>query len=150
MLHNDPTSGHFGEIRSVALIYWFGCFQHMRLHCRCCDDCFLSKPLNRQYKALLQSVTAGGPLEMMVVDVMGELPLTKSGNTFFLVVMDYFTKFLHLIPMPDQKAVTVANAIVKEVFTKVESLDFCTLTGGTDFMSKLFQETCKLFKIDET
>ena len=44
MLHNDPSSGHFGEVRSVMLmnkahIYWFSCFQHMRLHCRCCDDC---------------------------------------------------------------------------------------------------------------
>ena len=56
MLHNDPTSGHFGETGSVALmkmapIYWFGCFQHMQLHCRCCDDCFCSKPPNRHYKA---------------------------------------------------------------------------------------------------
>ena len=127
MLCNDPTSGYFGETRSVALmmkapIYWFGGFQNMRLHCRCCDDCF-----HRPYKALLQSFTAGEPVERMAVDVMGELPLTKSGNKCVLVVMDYFTKFLHLIPMPAQKAVTVANAMVKEVFTKVGNPRFFAL-----------------------
>ena len=65
----------------------------------------------------------------MAVDVMDELPLTKSGNKCVLVVMDYFTKFLHLIPVPDQKAVTVANAMVKEVFTKVGIPRFFNLTG---------------------
>ena len=122
----------------------------MRLHCRCCDDCFHSKPLNRRYKAPLQYFTAGEPVERMAVDVMGELPLTKSGNKCVLVVMDYFTTFLHLIPIPDQKAVTVANAMVKEVFTKVGIPRFLHSDRGTDFMSQLFQETCKLFKIDKT
>ena len=86
----------------------------------------------------------------MAVDVTGELPLTKSGNKCVLVVMDYFTKCVHLIAVPDQKAVTVNNALVNEVFTKVGIPRFLHSDRGTDFMSKLFQETCKLFNIEKT
>ena len=67
----------------------------------------------------MQSFTAGEPIERMALDIMGELHLSRSGNKCVLVVMDYFTKYVHLIPLPDQKAVTVAKALVNEVFTKV-------------------------------
>ena len=42
----------------------------------------------------------------------GYLHLSKDDNKCVLVVMDYFTKYVHLIPMPDQKAATVAQALV--------------------------------------
>ena len=44
----------------------------------------------------------------------------------------------------------MANAMVKEIFTKVGIPRFWHSDRGTDFMSQLFQETCKLFKIDKT
>ena len=64
--------------------------------------------------------------------------------------MDYFTKCVHLIAVPDQKAVTVAKAMVNEVFTKVGIPRFLHSDRSTDFMSKLFKETCKLFNIEKT
>ena len=51
----------------------------------------------------------------MAIDVMGELHMSKSGNKCIVVVMDYFTKFVTLIPVPDQKAKTIATVLVRDV-----------------------------------
>ena len=122
----------------------------MRIHCRCCDECFKSKPANRKRRFPMQSYTAGEPMERMAIDVMGELPLTTDGNKCILVVMCYFTKFVHIIPIPDQTAKTVATAMVKEVFTRFGLCRFLHSDRGTNFLSEIFSETCKLFGVERT
>lgn len=82
----------------------------------------------RKAKAPMHSFTAGEPLERMAIDIMGELHMSRKGNKCILVAMDYFTKYTHLIPMPNHKAETVAKALVDEVFTKVGIPGTCTLT----------------------
>ncbi len=98
----------------------------------------------------MQSFTAGEPMERMALDIMGDLHLSKGGNKCVLVIMDYFTKYVHLLPLPDQKAATVAKALVNEVFTKVGIPRFLHSDRATNFLSELFRETCKLFKVDRT
>ena len=153
--HDLPSAGHLGEKRSVhsmrkAPVYWFQCYQDMRLHCRCCEECLRCKPMQKKARAPMQSFTAGEPVERMALDIMGELHQTKDGNRYILVVMDYFTKYAHLIPLPNHQAKTVALALVKEVFTKVGIPRSLHSDRGTDFMSQLFQETCRLFNVEKT
>jgi transposase InsO family protein len=106
--------------------------------------------MQRKARAPMKSFTAGEPLERMAIDIMGELHLTKNGNKCIAVVMDYFTKYVVLLPLPNQKASTVANALVKEVFAKIGIPRALHSDRGTDFLSTLFSETCKLFQIDKT
>ena len=63
----------------------------------------------------------GNPWEMLAVDIL-EVPLSRNNHPYLLVVMDYFTKWADAIPLRDQKAATVANAVV------LESLTFYILT----------------------
>ena len=106
--------------------------------------------MQRKSRAPMQTYTAGEPLERMAIDVMGELHLSKSRNKCVVVAMDYFTKFVFLLPLPNHKAKTIAEALVKEVFTKFGIPKFLHSDRGTDFMSNLFRETCNLFRIDKT
>ena len=84
---------------------------------------------------------AGEPMERMAVDIMGELPLTKLKNKCVLVAMDYFTKYAWIIPLPDQKALTVANALVTNVFTKYGVPRFLHSDRCTYLTAELFNET---------
>jgi len=154
-LHDSPTAGHLGEKRSVALlrrtpVFWIGCLQDMRLHCRSCEVCLRCKPQQRKGKAPMHSFTAGEPMERIAVDVLGEIHKSRSGNRCVLVVMCYFTKYVFLIPTPDHQADTVAEAMVKEVFTKVGVPRFIHSDRGAEFCSKIFREMCRAFKIDKT
>ena len=50
-------------------------------------------------------------MERIAVDIMGPLPVTKQGNKYLLVAMDYFTKWPEAYALPDQEAKTVATVL---------------------------------------
>ena len=52
------------------------------------------------------------------MDVLGPLPMTARGNQYILVMSDHFTKWVEAVPMPNQRAETVAKAFVDEVVTR--------------------------------
>ena len=54
------------------------------------------------------------PMECIAIDVLGPLPITETGNKYTLIVADYFTKWVEAHPMPNQKATTVAELLVRE------------------------------------
>ncbi|GFT29868.1 retrovirus-related Pol polyprotein from transposon 412 [Trichonephila clavipes] len=57
----------------------------------------------------LHRYNVGAPFERIAFDILGPLPRTASGNKYLLVVMDYFTKWPEVYPIPDQEAPTVAR-----------------------------------------
>ena len=62
------------------------------------------------------TITAGYPTQIMAVDLLGPLPESPNGNSYILVVGDYFTRWMEALPIPNQEAVTVAVQLVDEVF----------------------------------
>ena len=46
------------------------------------------------------------------MDILGELPETDKGNKYILVVTNGFTKWTQAIPLPDQTAQVVADALI--------------------------------------
>ena len=45
--------------------------------------------------------------------VMGPLPTSTVGNKYLLVIGDYFTKFVHAVPMRNQEADKVAKKLIE-------------------------------------
>jgi hypothetical protein len=66
----------------------------------------------------MQSIDVGQPVELWAMDVLGPLPMTALGNQYILVMSDHFTKWVEAVPMPNQRAETVAKAFVNEVVTR--------------------------------
>ncbi|GFU77261.1 retrovirus-related Pol polyprotein from transposon 412 [Trichonephila clavipes] len=50
----------------------------------------------------LHRYNAGAPFDRIAFDILGPLPRTAPGNKYLLVVMDYFTKWPEVYPIPDQ------------------------------------------------
>lgn len=86
----------------------------------------------------MQSFITGMPLERMAIDLAGPFHETASGNTFISVVMDYFTKWAEAILVPDHKAATVGNHLIRCVFCKVGLQRYLHSDQGRDFLSNLF------------
>jgi len=54
------------------------------------------------------------PVELVAMDMLGPLPEYSAGNSYILVMGDYFTKWMEVYPIPNQDTTTVANKLVDE------------------------------------
>lgn len=57
-------------------------------------------------------------MDRVATDIIGELSTSEKGNTYILILSDYFTKWTECFPMPNMEAKTVAKLIVEEVFVR--------------------------------
>ena len=85
---------------------------------------------------------------MLAVDIL-EVPVSRNNHRYLLVVMDYFTKWADATPFRNQKATTIANAVIK----------LCSNFGvpyvlhsdqGRNFESSLFHQILQAFGIHKT
>ena len=81
--------------------------------------------------------------------ICGPYPVTRKQHRYLLTYIDHFTRYPEAIPLPNQEAETVALALVTQVFTRHGCPQVLSYDRGTNFMSALFQEMCKLLQIKQ-
>lgn len=55
-------------------------------------------------------------MERVHMNFLGPLPVTKNNNTYILIIVDQFTKWVECIPLPTQSAEVTARAAIDEFF----------------------------------
>ena len=96
--------------------YWPGHFTDVRNWCLTCKNCATRKTPAPTCQAPLVTVSAGYPTQLMAINLVGPLPESPNGNSYILVIGDYFTRWMETLPLPNQEASTVAGKLVDEVF----------------------------------
>ena len=71
------------------------------------------------------------------MDIMGPLPLSTQGNRYLLVFVEHLTRYAEVIPMPDQRAETVAHLFVERVVMRHGTPQQLLTDRGANFTSKL-------------
>ena len=148
--HNGLFAGHLGEKRVYDRLrrnyWWQGLRSDVRAHCRSCLTCATRRGVGRATRPPLQPVPVGGPFHCVGVDIL-KLPLTYDGNQYVLVFIDYLTKWVEAFPIQDQKAETVARVMVEEVICRHGAPECLLSDRGTNFLSELVTEVCRLLQI---
>ena len=100
----------------MRMAYWRGWRVDVALFCGRCILCnrYRRGPVARQGE--LQQATIGGPFTQIHVDLMGHHVRSKKGFVYLLTTVDYFTKYLICLPIRDKTALSVAKALVKNVY----------------------------------
>jgi len=84
--------------------------------------------------------------EKCALDIVGPLSQTLEGNKCVLTFQDELSKFTLAIPIKQQDAVTIAKAFVDVLKFGIPQM---ILTDqGSDFMSEVFTNICKRWKIN--
>lgn len=102
--HNSPLAGHFGRDRTLDLLqrnfWWKGIKSTVSEYTRRCQFCTQSKPdTHATHGRLLPIPPPGGPWERVGMDMITDLPKTKSTKSnCILVFVDHFTKMAHFVP----------------------------------------------------
>ena len=79
------------------------------------------------------------PFSQIIIDCVGLLPKTTSGNLYLFTIMCRFTGFPEAIPLRNIKASRIADALVK-FFTLVGLPSLIQSDQGSNFMSSLMQQ----------
>ena len=138
-------AGHLGvrktHDRILNHFWWPTLRKEVSEYCRSCHTCqVVGKPNQKIPAAPLKPIPAfDEPFSSVIVDCVGPLPKTKSGNQYLLTIMCASTRFPEAIPLRNIKAKTIVKALTK----------FLTLVGlprsiqsdqGSNCTSGLFQE----------
>ena len=143
--HESPMSGHLGINKTYHKIinhfYWPGLRSDVSKYCKTCHTCqMVGKPNQTIPKAQLQPIPAfDEPFSRILIDCVGPLPRTKSGNEYLLTIMCTSTRFPEAIPLRNIKTKSIVKALIK-FFTFVGLPKSVQSDQGSNFMSGIFQQ----------
>lgn len=80
--------------------------------------CSLYKEEYSRPSALIQSTKVTEASHTLGIDLIGPFPLRKKRNTFLLVIVDYYTKWVELFPLRDSTTPRIVKILKEEIFTR--------------------------------
>ena len=116
--------------------------------CHTCSTCATHKSLHKRI-VLLFSQQGLATHANYGSKYMGPLPECTSGNSYVLVVSDYFTKWVEVYAIPNQEASTVARKLMDEMFCRFSPPEQLHSDQGRKFESELISEICKLLQTQQ-
>nr|CAD2147159.1 unnamed protein product [Meloidogyne enterolobii] len=152
--HQDPIQGgHLGEKRTLEKIkrsmFWDKMSEEISSFVKNCDACQRRKiiGLHQSKEPICPIEPAGRPFQRVHVDLMGPLPMAKSGYKYILMIVDSFSKMMIPVPLREQLAGTVMEAIITHLITKFGVPECLVSDQGTQFLSTIFKDVSELFGI---
>ena len=115
-------------------------------HCVSCPQCAVVNAAGRVNRHLLHPIPVSQPFEIIGVDIMDLLP-TKSGNQHVVVSQDFLTKSPLVYPVTDHKALRLTRLLAEEVVPMFGVPEYLLLDRGTNLLSHLMTDLCKLLGI---
>ena len=82
------------------------------------------------------------------MDIVGPLTQTYEGNKYLLTFQDELSKYTLAVPIRQQDASTVAKVFVEQIILKFGIPQTLLTDQGSNFLSELFANTCKLLRFN--
>ena len=154
-VHDSPVGGHQGISRTrnrarQCPFYWPNMNQAVKDYVQTCDICEERKQPPRRKRHQMKSYIMGARFERLASDIAGPFPTTERGNSYILVIQDYFTKFIEVYPLKDIESETVADVLLKGWIKRYGCPVELHTDQGTQYESQLFKGLCKLLNISKT
>ena len=143
--HDAPISGHLGRDKTYERLsrafYWPKMHHLVFEYCRTCPACQAIKPSHQPPMGLLQPLPIPErKWESISLDLIPQLPKTKSGHDAIVVFVDRLTKMIICEPV---KVGTTAQQLAQIFYRAVFRFHGCPLTLVSDRDSKFTSEFWK-------
>ena len=145
MAHETALAGHLGINKTYQRVlnhfYWPKLRRDVVEFCNSCHVCQLvGKPNQKIQRAPLVPIPAfEEPFSRVIIDCVGPLPKTRSGNKYLLTIMCASTRFPEAVPLRNIKAPLIIKSLIK--FFTLVGLPRCIQSDqGSNFMSGLMQQ----------
>lgn len=116
-VHNSEV-GHHGEATMLQKLaelnhYWPYMRGHVHMFVRDCPMCQKMSQIKHAVVAGHFTTASYQPMERLNIDHQGPFPQDSDGNTYILVVIDCFSRWIELYPVRSTDAETTAEALLQ-------------------------------------
>lgn len=144
-LHDDPTSGHLGFVRTFHRVssrfYWPRMRRSVTKYLRGCPDCQKRKHEPLPPAGSLQSIPPSPkPFHRVGIDLLGPFPSSVAGNRWVIVCIDYQTRYAETKATPSGTAVEIAAFLIEQIILRHGAPRELLSDRGTAFMSHVIQQ----------
>jgi transposase InsO family protein len=106
-----------------------------------CQACQRFEKIQMVSASVMNPIIKPWPFRGWSMDMIGKInPLSSKGHQYILAIMDYFTKWVEVIPMKIAASKDVINFIKEHVIHRYEIPQTITTDGGSVFISEEFRK----------
>lgn len=150
--HDAPCSAHGGFYKTCDRVkrryYWPKMDEEIMKYVSSCEVCQAIKPTNKIQKAPMGNYReAKRPWQILYMDFIGPFTKSKSGFSYVLVVVDAFSKFVHIHPLRTATSKTVIKFLESRIFLTFSVPEFIVSDNGRQFTSNEFKQFLTKYQV---
>lgn len=143
---NHDEIGHLGLEKTLERIrknYWFPKMtRFVKKYVTACIECAYAKKTVNSKEGLLHTINkADIPFHTLHIDHLGPFVKSKRGNSYLLVVVDAFTKFIFIKPVRNTNTQNVIR-VLDDIFYTFRVPDRLISDRGSCYTSHNFKKYC--------
>jgi transposase InsO family protein len=151
--HGGLLGGHLGYSKTMSILrprfWWPKMDQSVKnwvSSCLCCQR----RKRPRPRAGLTQDIAVGAPFDVIGIDFCGPFRETAAGNRYVLTVTDFFSRWPILIPVPNQSASVLVDALLRHVVTMHGIPKTIVSDLGKSLTGRIMLRFCKRLGIGKT
>ena len=149
-IHSNPLVAHMGAKRVASRCAEMYVIDRLRKHCRkicaACLSCQQRKTVAPRV-GKLSSTAPTRAWEMVSMDFSGPYIKSARGNTYVLVIIDQFTKYVNLIPCERADSGSVLRALYERIICVHDRPEKLLTDNGSHFVNAAISAACESFRI---
>ena len=151
--HYAADVGHPGQYRMLELLkrnFWWPTIKtDIKRFIKGCDLCQKNKIIRRPEHVVLNPLPIpNGPWEEISIDMIGPLP-KSSDNDAIVVIVDKFSKMIHLIPTTTTLTSAALAKLYRDKVWRIHGIPRRIISDrGPQFASKFMKELCNALGIE--
>jgi transposase InsO family protein len=119
-----------------ARFYWPTMINDCFRYYKACESCQKFGDVQLALAAMLHPIIKPWPFRGWALDFVGQIhPASSKGHRFVLVVMDYFTKWMEVIPLKNMMHKEVIHFILEHIIHRFSAPQTLITDQGSSFMS---------------
>jgi len=137
--------GHVGEKRTIdalkQLYWWYGLTIDVKRMLSTCKECKRANqaPAHRQLEMQTHSHDSYGMFFRWGLDYTGELMPSQDGNKYALICIDYFTKWIEVIPVSRIDSKTTVREVLLNIIARYGVPAEFVTDNGSPFQGEFLQ-----------
>lgn len=148
--HDDPKCGHGGIFKTYWRLHNKYTWPKMRAdvvkYVKSCNICAQHKPEQKAPAGVMgKRPSIDKPWQMISLDFVGPLPRSTRGYAYILVVTDFFSKYVVLIPLRSITSKALSTHVEEDIFLVYGVPQTIICDNGKQMIGKEFRSMCQKY-----